>query len=286
MTSNGGSSSGTPAASEAVAAGGEVAPGLRVELDGGGVHTWWLCNEARRNAISPGALRWIAARGPTLAGEIVVLRGAGGRAFCAGFDLTALAEAIPPTEPGGPSLLPDDTLIAATAAMRRADATFVAALDGYAIGAGVELACACDLRVARRGVFFAVPAAELGVVYHAAGLQSMTAVLGPAGVRRLLLLGERLDAEEAWSAGALVRLSDADGFDAALADVLERLRRGAPLSIRGNRDLLRALHRGALPAELLEDHEARRRAAYESEDHREARRARLEGRPPPHFGGS
>ncbi|MCX4240003.1 enoyl-CoA hydratase-related protein [Paraliomyxa miuraensis] len=268
------------AASERDGLGDEVAPGLRTAIGDDGVHTWWLCNEARRNAISPGALRWIAATGPTLAGEIVVLRGVGGRAFCAGFDLTALAEATAPRQPGGPSLLPDEALIAATSAMRRANATFVAALDGYAIGAGVELACACDLRLARRGVFLAVPAAELGVVYHAAGLQSIAAALGPAGVRRLLLLGDRLDAEEAWSLGALIRLCDPDDFEAALSDVLDRLRRGAPLSIQGNRELLRALERGAPSTEQLEDHEARRHAAYASEDHREARQARIEGRPP------
>lgn len=252
----------------------EVAPGLRAEVGDDGVHTWWLCNDKRRNAVSPGALQWIAQRCAELRGEIVVLRGAGGRAFCAGFDLTALV--APPTE----STLPDAPLIAATSAMRDADATFVAMLDGYAIGAGVELACACDLRLARRGIFFAVPAAELAVVYHATGLANIRAVFGPAGVRRLVLLGERLDAEDAWSAGALVRLTDPDDLDEALRDVLDRLRRAAPHSTRGNRDLLRALDRGTIPDATRAEHEARRRAAYVSEDHHEARRARIEGRPP------
>ncbi len=257
----------------------EVTPGLRVEVGDHGVQTWWLCNTKRRNAVSPHALRWIATRAAALAGEVVVLRGSGGQAFCAGFDLTALGDG---GAPGGNAddALPDASLIAATAAMQHADATFVAALDGYAIGAGVELACACDLRLCRRGVFFSVPAAELGVVYHAAGLTCMRAAFGPAGVRRLLMLGERLDAEEAWSAGALVRLVDADAFEPALHEVLEQLRRAAPLSIRGNRDLLRRLDRGSLSVEALRDHEARRRAAFASEDHHEAQQARQQARPP------
>jgi enoyl-CoA hydratase/carnithine racemase len=258
---------------------GEVAPGLRVAIEGEGVQTWWLCNEARRNAVTPEALRWIAARAPGLAGEIVVLRGSGGQAFCAGFDLTALTGASPGAVADG-SELPDASLIAATAAMHRADATFVAALDGYAIGAGVELACACDLRLCVRGAFFAVPAAELGVVYHAAGLVAVREAFGPAGARRLLLLGERLSAEDARSAGALVRLSEPEAFEAELADVLARLRRSSPLSLRGNRDLLRRLDHGPLPSEALHEHEARRRAAYASEDHEEARKARREGRAP------
>ncbi len=68
--------------------------------------------------------------------------------------------------------------------------------------------------------------------------------------------------------------------DTLLHDVLERLRRAAPLSVRDNRDLLRTLERGPLSAAGLREHEAKRRAAYASEDHHEARRARQEGRPP------
>lgn len=254
----------------------EVAPGLRAQVDDDGVLTWWMCNEARRNAISPEALRWIAKRSATLRGEIVVLRGAGNRTFCAGFDLTALPEALG----ADPSDLPDRTLIEATDAMHRAHATFVAVLEGHAIGAGVELSCACDLRVARRGIFFAVPAAELGVVYHAEGLTRIREVFGPAGVRRLLLLGDRLDAEDAWSAGALVRLCEPDQVEAALTDVLARLQAAAPLSLAGNRDLLRALDRGPLTEADRTRHDVRRREAYTSDDLQEARRARLERRPP------
>lgn len=258
----------------------EVAPGLRAQVGPQGVHTWWLCNTARRNAVTPGALRWMATKAGDLRGEIVVLRGVGAKAFCAGFDLTALAGAAASDENQADDTLPDASLVAATTAMHRANATFVAALDGYAIGAGVELACACDVRVCRRGVFFAVPAAELGVVYHAAGLSCMRDAFGPAGVRRLLMLGDRIDAEDAWSAGALVRLVDADAFEGALHDVLERLLLAAPLSIQGNRDLLRELERGPPPEAALREHEAKRRAAYASEDHHEAQRARREARAP------
>jgi len=252
----------------------EVAPGLRVHFDEG-VHTWWLSHEARRNAVSPSALRWIAERCPTLTNEIVVLRGQGERAFCAGFDLQALAE------PSPRGTMPDASLIAATTAMLEADATFIAVLDGYAIGAGVELACACDLRMARRGIFFAVPAAELGVVYHARGLASIRAAFGPAATRRLLLLGERLDADEAWECGALIRLvDDSAALEDALEDVLARLRRSAPLALAGNRELLRKLDMGPPSEAAVSEHDERRRAAYASKDHREARRARAEGRPP------
>ncbi len=255
----------------------EVAAGLRVDARDDRVQTWWLCNEARRNAVSPDALRWIATRAATLNREVIVLRGAGGRSFCAGFDLTALAT-MSESESG--AALPDHTLIQATAAMRRADATFIAALQGYAIGAGVELACACDLRLAERGIWMAIPAAELGVVYHAAGLANMRAVFGPAGTRRLLLLGDRLETEDINAAGALVRLVEPGEMDATLDEVLHRVCRAAPLATQGQRDLLRQLDAGPLDDAAIEQHEARRRAAYASEDHDEARQARAQGRPP------
>lgn len=251
----------------------EVAPGLRAQQHDG-VHTWWLSNEARRNAVSPAALSWISQRCPELRGAVVVLRGAGGKAFCAGFDLNALAQ------PSAAGTLPDAPLIEATHAMREADATFVAVLDGYAIGAGVELACACDLRLGRHGIFFAIPAAELAVVYHAAGLANIRAVFGAAIVRRLVLLGERVSAEDALAAGALVRLVEPEALEDAVTDVLDRLRRAAPLSTRGNRDLLRSLERGTIADAARAEHEARRHAAYDSEDHREARLARAQGRAP------
>ncbi|MEM7158694.1 MAG: enoyl-CoA hydratase/isomerase family protein [Myxococcota bacterium] len=252
----------------------EVAPGFRTQVGAHGIQHWWLSNEARRNAVSPAALEWIAMACAGLRGEVVVLRGAGGRAFCAGFDLTAL------TVPAPEGSLPDSPLIAATTAMQQADATFVAVIEGYAIGAGVELACACDLRIARQGAFFAIPAAELGVVYHAHGLQTIREVFGPAGVRRLLLLGDRITAQEAYDAGALVRLPDTESLESTVDDVIARLRRAAPLSIQGNRDLLRTLDRGPVPPEVATEHEARRRASYTSEDQVEARQARLQGRRP------
>ncbi|MBL4688525.1 MAG: enoyl-CoA hydratase/isomerase family protein, partial [Nannocystaceae bacterium] len=133
-----------------------------------GVITWTLDAPARKNAVSPDALRYIQRRCAELSGAVVVLRGAGSESFCAGFDLAALGEA--PTPATGEQDLPDAPLIAATRAMRDADATFIAAIEGYAIGAGVELACACDLRLAKQGAWFQVPAARLGVVYHAEGL--------------------------------------------------------------------------------------------------------------------
>lgn len=230
------------------------ATGLREESRDGAL--WWTLDKLeRRNAVGPDALRWITRRCATLRGETVVLRGAGDEAFCAGFDLTALN----PSADGPP---PDAPLAEATAAIEAADATFIAAINGFAIGAGLELVCACDLRIASDDVWFAIPAAKLGVVYHAAGLQRLHAVLGPAILRRLLLLGERVHADALAEAGALTHLVARTSLPGSIETTVAAVGRGAPLSQRAHRSFLRALQCEGASAELLERHQVARTEAY------------------------
>lgn len=228
-------------------------PGIR-EDDDGAIVTWSLCDPPRRNPVSPAMLDWIAARCVALAGRIVVIRGDGRRVFCAGFDLDALAAA--PSD-----ALPDAPLGRAVAAMRSADVTFVAAIEGVAIGAGVELACACDLRIGGPAAAFEVPAARLGVIYRADGLALLQQAFGPSGLRRLVLLGERLDARAAAACGALDVILDAEAFDDALAAVLTRLHGSDPGARQGNRD---ALRRGVprVDDSWIAEHDARRSTAF------------------------
>ncbi len=239
-----------------------AAPWIREQTLAPGVLRWVLDNPSKRNAVHPDALAWIRARAGALRGEVVLLTGAGTRAFSAGFDLSALPEAL--SEAAARDGLPDRPLIAACDAIEAADACFVAVLNGYVIGAGVELACACDLRVAREGVWFQVPAARLGVVYHARGLQRFRAVFGPGLTRRLMLLADRLSAEEVLAVGGLARLvRDQEQLDAVARELAERLRGFSTRSTRGHREMLRSLERdGAPDAARLEVHEKRRRAAY------------------------
>lgn len=240
-----------------------------------GLLRWTLSNPRRRNAVDPEMLAWIARRAGELAGEVVLLCGEGDRVFCAGFDLNALPR-LAAERPGVP---PDQPLIDATAAMGRADGTFIAVLGGLVIGAGVELTCACDLRLARPGVTFQVPASKLGVVYHAAGLARFHAVFGPALCRRLLLAGEAIDADEALRAGALAGVVPAEALDAEAEALARRILAGAPHSLRHHRDLLRELERGPLDAERLDRHQAAREAAYGAAD-LDLARSRALGREP------
>lgn len=236
-----------------------------------GLLRWTLSNPARRNAVDPEMLGWIEARSRALAGEVVLLTGEGTSAFSAGFDLNALHR-LQAERPGVP---PDQPLIDASTAMRAADATFVAVLQGFVIGAGVELAAACDLRIARPGVTFQVPAGKLGVVYHAAGVIRFHAVFGPALTQRLLLAGEAITAEEALSAGALVAVIDAAALTEASLALADRLLAGDPGALRAHRVLLRAIERTAVDPECLRAHADARAEAYARADLEETRRRAL-----------
>jgi enoyl-CoA hydratase/carnithine racemase len=230
--------------------------GLREEVLEPGVLRWVLDNPARRNAVSPSMLEWIAARCGELAGEVVILRGEGERAFTAGFDLTALAEhARSETYP------PDGVLIRASSAIAGANATFIAALNGYVIGAGVELIACCDFRVACTSASLRVPAGKLGVIYHALGLMRIHASFGATVAKRLLLAGEKVEIADARA--SLVALVEYERLDDEVLALAQRIREQSPRSVAGNRAILRAIELATvLPEELLAAHEAARREAY------------------------
>ncbi|HEY8378909.1 MAG TPA: enoyl-CoA hydratase-related protein [Nannocystis sp.] len=245
----------------------ELAPGLL---------RWTITHPDKRNAVTPAMLAWIAERANSLTGEIVLLEAAAGPCFCAGFDLGALPEGQLEAD----AAAPDAPLIAASTALQRADAVTLAVVHGDVFGAGVELVAACDLRFAAPGVRFTVPAARLGVVYHAAGVALFHRVFGPALTRRLLLAADAVSAEEALAAGALAAIHPREALAAAAHQFAVRLRQGAPLSLRAHRDLLRALDRGGPDADELAAHTRAREAAYTSDDLREGLRAARERRSP------
>lgn len=244
-----------------------------------GIIRWTLTNPAKRNAIDPAALTYIANRSGRLHGEVVLVQGAPlpdasqSGVFCAGFDLEALRDA-------DPGALPDLPLVRATEAMLDADATFIAVLNGLAIGAGVELASTCDFRIAQDDVRFRVPAGRIGVVYHAQGLRRFVSMFGADLTKRMVLLGEDIGAEAALAAGAVSQMVPPAELDNAALAMARRLRASAPLSLRGNRNLLRRLTKGPITPATLDHHEMAREEAYSSADYGEGRAALREGRPP------
>jgi enoyl-CoA hydratase/carnithine racemase len=189
--------------------------------------------------------------------------------FSAGYDLTALS-----TFPEG-TPLPDERLGDVLDLLMRHPAPSVAVVRGSAIGAGCELAAACDFRVGDQNAKFVMPPARLGVVYALRGLERVRARVGPQVARRLFLLARALEADEALRDGLLdVIAPDAMQEAEAMCHALTAL---APLAVRGMKRGLQLLEDGIhvdAPYELL------RRASFNSADAREGRDAMLERRTP------
>lgn len=191
----------------------------------------------------------------------IVLTGAGGH-FCAGADLSGVED--------------DHFRIALYTALRAlfdAPVATIAAVQGAALGAGTQLAVACDLRVATPDARFGIPAAKLGLMVDHWTVRRLTAVAGEAPARAMLLAAEELDGEAAVRLGFAQRpggLDDALTWAAAIAQL-------APLTIAGHKLALN--RQQPEPAPDAEVEEAVRRA-WGSEDVVEGMTAFRERRPP------
>jgi enoyl-CoA hydratase len=238
---------------------------VRVERRGeaGRVALVTLDRPARRNALDVDALEALhAAQGRIDDARSVVLTGAP-PAFCAGADLDAVEDAR------FAGLLA--RVLTGFTTMRQ---PVVAAVDGPALGAGTQLAIACDLRVATPTSRFGIPAARLGLVVDHWTVRRLQAELGSATARAMLLAAETFDAVRLHALGVVHRLGDLDDA-VAWADELAEL---APLTIAAHKVALeRAAGHADAPDETVEQARA---AAWSSADAVEGRAAFQEKRPP------
>jgi enoyl-CoA hydratase/carnithine racemase len=158
----------------------------------------------------------------------------------------------------------------------------VAALPGHTIGGGLELALACDMRVAQEGIKLGMPPAKLGLVYSHTGLRRFLDAIGAARTRELFLLGRYVDAATALAWGLVNRVASASELESATLALACELAGNAPLSQTGNKRVIAELLRaeGALDPEVEQELIELRRASFASEDMREGMRAFAEKRAP------
>ncbi|MFD9358234.1 enoyl-CoA hydratase/isomerase family protein [Streptomyces sp. NPDC060031] len=206
--------------------------GVRLTVDDT-VATVTLTNPAKRNAQSPALWRALAEAGRSLPGtvRVVVLRGEG-KSFSAGLDRAAFT---PEGFEGEPSFLDlargSDELLDSTIAeyqeaftwWRRNDVVSIAAVQGHAIGAGFQLALACDLRVVADDVQFAMRETSLGLVPDLAGTHPLTSLVGYARALEICATGRFVHAEEAERVGLANLVVPAGELDAAVQDLTTAL---------------------------------------------------------------
>jgi enoyl-CoA hydratase len=223
----------------------------------------------RRNALDHEALEQLLdAHARSAAAHVLVVTGAGGH-FCAGADLSGVEDS-------------SFTALLRTVlrALRDDPRPVVAACDGAALGAGTQLAVACDLRVATPAARFGIPAAKLGLAVDHWTVDRLARLAGAGPARAMLLAAETYGGDEALGLGLVQRLGDLD--DAlAWADEIAAL---APLTIAAHKAALNDLERGVAPGDAPSVQDAAQRA-WGSEDlqeglvaFRERRRPQFRGR--------
>jgi enoyl-CoA hydratase/carnithine racemase len=262
----------------------ELAAGkLLLDEPVGGVARLTISNEDKRNALDHEIL-------DALTGTLVELSDVGVGAGCvlvtgahgmfsAGYDIGVLhGEHF---EEDAARLIAHP-FTAALEALEGFPAPTLAALPGHAIGGGLELALACDLRVAARGIKLGMPPARLGLVYSHTGMRRFIDAIGAPRTRELFLLGSYIDASVALEWGLVNRVADAESLEGLALELAGELARNAPLAQRGNKRVIATLLQaeGELPADLEDELIELRRASFASDDMREGLQAFAERRQP------
>lgn len=209
----------------------------------------------------------------------VILTGAGDKAFCTGSDLK---KTMPPAESFAQRAFTGNGQPHMTEGMDM-DTPILCAINGDAFGAGLELALACDIRLASRNARFGLPEVRLGTLPGGGGTQRLPRLVSPSDAMKILLTGDRFDAAEAHRIGLVSDvLEAADLMPAALA-IAGRIAQNAPLSVRAVKRLVRTGVDMPLDKALQTEHYVFG-LLRDTEDRIEGRRAFQEKRAPVYRG--
>ena len=206
--------------------------------------------------------------------RVLIIRGAGDTAFSAGGDLSEfLAQAPADLEEWG------DTL----SCPERCRKPVIAAIDGYTMGAGLELALSCDFRVATARSQFAFPEIRLGMIPGSGGTQRAMRLIGMTRAKLFMMTGRRIRGPQAEQWGLITQCVSTDRFDAAVSELAEELTERAPLALR---TLKAVLNKGSdAPLETALELERKSYAWLRStHDYEEGVNSFLEKRAPKYIG--
>jgi enoyl-CoA hydratase len=225
-----------------------------------------------KNAMNRAAAQAIAAAMDRLEAEpelrVAVLTGAGGT-FCSGMDLKGFLLGESPSLPGrGFGGLSEWT----------PSKPVIAAVDGYALAGGMELALSCDLIVASEGAKFGIPEVKRGLFAGAGGVLKLPRQIPPRIAMELALTGEAIDAARAYELGFINRIVSGLALDGAL-ELAALIARNAPLGLAASKALIRGSHTWS-DEEMWERQKAYIDSVMTSDDAREGASAFAEKRTP------
>ena len=237
-----------------------------------------ISNPAKRGALDHEILDTLAETVRRLDARCLVITG-DGKMFSAGYDIGNLDEQ---NFAERSEALVAHPFHAALEALEAYPYPVVAGLNGHAIGGGLELALTADIRFAAHGVKLGMPPAKLGLIYSHTGLRKFLDICGPAHTAEIFFVGRNMDSERAAQIGLVNHVVEAEELDEASLAMAAEIASNAPLSLKGNKRILRALRE--VPQQLPEDLERElvelRESCFFSEDFREGVRAFGEKRKP------
>ncbi len=190
------------------------------------------------NAIDAATMQEMIALWDTLrcddAIRVIILTGAGSRAFCTGMDLK--------------NTMPPDASYAQAAFAGQGDRSFVSALaidkpvvcaiNGYALAGGLELALACDIRIAVVSASFGLPEVKIGSIPGAGGTQRLPRIVGMSNAMHMLLTAERIDSAEALRIGLVSKVLPAEDLLDAARGIAAKIAANGPLAVRAVKQLV------------------------------------------------
>ena len=246
----------------------------------GGVGILTFNNPERHNAVS---LEMWEATKRMLDGiaadddiRVVVLTGAGGKAFVSGADISKFASERATLEASRAYNVKSDAAYASVADFPKPT---IAMIRGYCIGGGVGLAVCCDLRICSDNSRFAVPAAKLGLGYGYSGLKRLVDIVGASFAKEIFYTARQFDAQEASAMGLVNRVVPAGELEAYIKSITDMISANAPLTIKAVKFTV---------GEMLKDESKRNLArsvelveqCFASRDYTEGRTAFMEKRKP------
>jgi len=252
---------------------------LLVDEPAPGVTRLTISNPPKRGALDHAILDRFTATLADLDARCVVITGEG-TTFSAGYDIGDLR---------GNSQFADeaDRLVAnpfaaALDAVEDYPYPTLAALNGHAIGGGLELALACDLRIAAGTIALGMPPAKLGLVYSHTGIRKFIDTIGAPRTRELFLVGRRIDARTAREWGLVNAIAEEGRLADEAVELASEIAANAPLAQKGNKRVISAVLRAqaAMDPDTERELIELRRACFASEDFREGVRAFAEKRAP------
>lgn len=251
----------------------------RIDARKEGAIGWMIFNNpARRNAVS--VTMWEAIPkvlddfGADRDIRLVVLAGAGDKAFVSGADISQFE-----AQRSGPEAVQRYEEIAEGAQLRLQtfDKPTVAMIRGFCLGAGVNIANVCDLRIAGDDARFGIPAAKMGLGYRASSMKNLVDVVGAAYAREIMITARQLSAAEAKEMGLAHRVVPAAELEKSTREYCEAIAANAPLTMRAAKRIIREITKSEYDVALCRSWV---KECFDSADYAEGRKAFMEKRKP------